>query len=521
MQKFLLSFIMLLTGFAGNAQFNTEFFKSYRMSSTLWERSEGLQLLQNGYILDIGESSACTGVSTCYNSSALIWFDSFGNFVRNKKVGSSVGFYGVAALERNDGSLIIHGNCSGNALFMKTDSLGNVAWSKTVDHTEYLSGRDIVSIDSVFFVNGDMGSAGGHIYSFSESGAFRWMKSLVSAETNKIWSITRTNANTLFAISCLTRTTDYKGAACITELDRNGNVLNAKIITPSFGTYPRPTAYTICKSSDGNYIATWAYNNGTHYIMKFDASINIIWAGQITASPAFGSNYRDVITPDNEGGAWIGSHTSGPGGKIQLAHISSAGALLETNSYSNNDLIELSGMKYTADCNLLVSGARRDGVTYSHFLAALGKNGNTGCLNTAFTVSVVPVTLAAMPYTVTVNTETVTANNITMCQDAGVYQEVNYCNQAADVCAPTGLQEFSADNDILVYPSPARNELNIQYSFSKEMQFTLYNALGNVVLQKTLSGSPARLDISGYTKGLYFYRIVQGGRVSGGKVVKE
>jgi hypothetical protein len=41
-------FIALFTNILVYSQTNTEFFKSYRLSSTLWERCESIKVLQNG-----------------------------------------------------------------------------------------------------------------------------------------------------------------------------------------------------------------------------------------------------------------------------------------------------------------------------------------------------------------------------------------------------------------------------------------------------------------------------------------
>lgn len=518
---FLTAIFAILCNILVNSQTNTEFFKSYRLSSTLWERCESIKILQNGDYIDVGESSHCDGVSTCNNSCSFIWFDKYGNTLRNKKIGSSSGFYGVQLAECNDLSLIAHGNVSNNLMFLKTDNTGNVIWSKTIDHASDMSGKDLVQIDTLYFVNGSLGYNASQIYSFTESGNFKWMKSLVATDRIKVKAITKSYNKTLIGIAQLTNTTSYYGAAALFEMDINGNVLNSKIITPSFTNYTRDPAFNICKTSDGNFIACFAHSSGGYYMMKINSTLSIIWSVNITANPIFGSGYRDVITADNAGGIWIGSHSQ-YSKAIELIHISSNGALQEKNSYSNNDLIELTGMNYTADCNLLIGGARRDGIIYSHFLAALGKDGKTSCIDSLYNVSLQPITFGTQAYTISLANETVTVSNVSLFQETGTYQEINYCSAIADNCTSNSINNITDENEISVFPQPAEDLLQIRNQSSHQIQLTLYNELGIKVMDKKLTDELNSLDISELSRGIYFYSISSGtDLMSSGKIIKK
>ncbi len=517
----LIVFIILFINVLAYNQTNTEFFKSYRLSSTLWERCESIKILQNGDYIDVGESSHCDGVSTCNNSCSFIWFDKYGNMLRNKKIGSSSGFYGVQLAECNDHSLIAHGNVSNNLMFLKTDNTGNVIWSKTIDHASDMNAKDLVQIDTLYFVNGSLGYNASQIYSFTESGSFKWMKSLIAADRIRVKAITKSYTKSLIGIAQLTNTTSYYGAAALFEMDINGNVLNSKIITPSFTNYTRETAFNICKTSDGNFIACFANNSGGYYMLKINSALSILWSVNITANPLFGSGYRDVITADNAGGVWIGSNSQ-YSKAIELIHISSNGSLLEKNTYSNNDLIELSGMNYTTDCNLLIGGARRDGIVYSHFLAALGKDGKTSCIDSLYNVSLQPITFGTQAYTISMVNETVTVSNISLFQETGAYQEINYCSAIADNCSSNSINNFIDENDISVFPQPVETLLQIRSKTGNWIQFALYNELGVKIMDKQLMAELSSLDISGLSAGIYFYSIsTETDLLKTGKIIKK
>ena len=70
----------------------------------------------------------------------------------------------------------------------------------------------------------------------------------------------------------------------------------------------------------------------------------------------------------------------------------------------------------------------------------------------------------------------------------------------------TSIEEI--DNlDILVYPNPAANQLNISLSSDELLDLTLLDVNGKTVLSRTVSNFSNTLDISRIDAGLYFLRI--------------
>jgi hypothetical protein len=62
---------------------------------------------------------------------------------------------------------------------------------------------------------------------------------------------------------------------------------------------------------------------------------------------------------------------------------------------------------------------------------------------------------------------------------------------------------------VKVYPNPASSYLHIEHSLTEQNpSFVLYNMIGQVVLQKQLSGASelTLIDVSMLPSGSYFYR---------------
>jgi hypothetical protein len=96
------------------------------------------------------------------------------------------------------------------------------------------------------------------------------------------------------------------------------------------------------------------------------------------------------------------------------------------------------------------------------------------------------------------------------------------CNLLPDgsVCHQNnvGIHEYNSVQDFVLYPNPATNRITI--SGSEKYYFTLYDMAGKLLEDKDLSGE-TRLDLSDYSRGMYFYRISSNGESRTGKLVLQ
>jgi hypothetical protein len=63
------------------------------------------------------------------------------------------------------------------------------------------------------------------------------------------------------------------------------------------------------------------------------------------------------------------------------------------------------------------------------------------------------------------------------------------------------------NNEIIVFPNPGSEEINIEYSETTTYQLLLYNSNGNVVFNTKVIGNYS-MDISAFAKGTYFLKII-------------
>lgn len=79
--------------------------------------------------------------------------------------------------------------------------------------------------------------------------------------------------------------------------------------------------------------------------------------------------------------------------------------------------------------------------------------------------------------------------------------------------------EFNLAN-LLVYPNPAKDNLNISYS-NKLNQIEIYNAVGQIIIDKKPDAKEVKLDVSNMASGVYFVKLNSGNQNTTLKFIKN
>ena len=83
------------------------------------------------------------------------------------------------------------------------------------------------------------------------------------------------------------------------------------------------------------------------------------------------------------------------------------------------------------------------------------------------------------------------------------------------------VKDIIEDNSsIIIYPNPVSSELNVNLDLQESAFYTIYNTLGQSVLQGDLQGDSATINVSSLAKGTYYIKII-GQEVRVMKFVRE
>jgi hypothetical protein len=84
-----------------------------------------------------------------------------------------------------------------------------------------------------------------------------------------------------------------------------------------------------------------------------------------------------------------------------------------------------------------------------------------------------------------------------------------------------GISDLN-ESQFSVFPNPATNSITFNTGKYKDFKFTIFNAVGKIVLQKQLIASITTLNIQNFKQGIYYYQLINDkGNVISGKFVKE
>jgi hypothetical protein len=80
----------------------------------------------------------------------------------------------------------------------------------------------------------------------------------------------------------------------------------------------------------------------------------------------------------------------------------------------------------------------------------------------------------------------------------------------------------SGDNsDIIIYPNPATNRIMIIYADNQSVNLSVYNIVGELVLQRELVNTENEIDISSLTTGIYILKVTGSDWTAQKKIIKE
>jgi hypothetical protein len=340
------------------------------VGDTLWTKTYGgtgfeeshsvIQDNDGGFII-AGESYSFGnfGVSFSYADIYLIKTDANGNVVWSKVIGGTIHDYCHIVQRTTDGGLILMGETYSfgmggyDTYLVKTDSIGNVVWSKTYGTTSLweVANSGHQTADSGFILSGyrDDTTGGNNIYllKMDISGNLSWSRTMKvlgnSSGVDAIWSDTQGNSvrqtsdgNYILAGNRDTVSGPGNDIFLI-KTDSSGNLLHSKIYNLP-GYFKR--GFSAIETNDGGYIeAGQNFDNGSVYLIKTDSSCS-------SGCLEYEALTYVLIPPTLIPPTLITSPTtlemSGPITSANPATIVSIGNEIATNICASVDIIELS-----------------------------------------------------------------------------------------------------------------------------------------------------------------------------------
>jgi hypothetical protein len=461
----------------------------------------------------------------------------------------------------------VNPSASDDMYLLKTDSMGNIEWTKTLGDTSYEeSGSVLQTADSGFIINGYTASSGAGgtdvlLAKTDKNGNLVWSKVYGNTGFEQSMGFIRNNKGE-YIISGYTTGMSTQAGIFMMVTNSAGNLLWSKV-------FPTGVLGSAClkQTADGGYIMGSAYLSGTGkgWLIKMDSTGTVSW------SKKYGGSGTDAIrcVEQTSDGGYIAAGTTtsfgAAGVDIYLLRTDSAGSLLWSATYGGTGLDnaisvhQLAGngfviggssssfgnMTYhgllfktdsagniewskiynaptsqvwdawqTSDNGFILSGNGYNNGMPDLTLIKTDSSGNSGCISSDITmVKTIPATV--------VSAVTATSFNPAVIVSPATFTG-DTLGTAEDMCSGSFIKEWTENRLMVVSPNPSKNSFTV--TFSEEINsgiLEIVNIYGERVFKKCIKNAVAEKIYLPVVPGIYFLRLTDGEKQVSKKIIIE
>ncbi len=190
-----------------------------------------------------------------------------------------------------------------------------------------------------------------------------------------------------------------------------------------------------------------------------------------------------------------------------------------TDFSGNND--EVYGLLIQPDGMLVAAGYSNNGTANTF---ALARYSSTGTIDAAFGNSGKVTTALGNPDAYGISVALQTDGKIVVAGRANGATNIDFAVARYNGTLTTGIQENSLNNSISIYPNPSDDKININIPESiggRQNILTIYDTHGLLVKKISLNNLTTSVDLSSFSKGLYFINIEMDGKNMTEKFIRE
>lgn len=450
--------------------------KKDSIGNTQWNKVYGGPNDDEGYAVELTKDGGyiLCGYTNSFGAGAfdacIIKINAIGDTLWTKTYGGTRNDYGNAIKQTNDGGYIIAGSTqsfltgidSGNVYLIKTDSLGNVKWTKS------------------FGSNLTTGSY----------------------NTTDAYSISETSDKGFIICGYTNAFGEPVGDAFLAKTDSVGNI----VFTKTYGGKGVDWANSVIITNDGGYMITGAIStdstsaNQDVYLIKTNA------LGDTLFTASFGGNGEDLgqdIMQTLYGDYLITGYTGsfGAGGNDAfLIKTNTLGDTIFTKLYGGASNDQINGIYPYTDGTIGMVGMTDSYVatTIAMFLIKADSNGNSGCNQYPFN----GMRRHFFSNTTTATTLLTYGNTITTIVGKA-HTGINSFGQDYTICGTAGILPVGLSESLIkIYPNPNNGAFTIEPNNYITQTMHLYNVNGKLVLSQTIN-SKTDIYASNLSDGVY------------------
>lgn len=452
--------------------------------------------IATGYISNFGEGDDDFYLVKTNSAGAISWTKVYGEQDADDAsyvIQTSDGGYAIVGVTLSSGGE--------NVLLVKTDEAGGVVWSNIYGSGDNSSDASASSIqqtsDGGYVFTGyisNYGAGGDDIYlvKTDSSGNISWTKTFGGSNDDDASSVAITNDGG-YIISGVTKSfADSTGDVYLIKTDASGNLQWSKAY--GSGANNNDIGSSALQTSDHGYIVTGTsdgFFGEAAFLMKTDSTGNVQWGKAYGTNDESSDASASSVSITNDGGyAFTGyiSNFGAGGDDFYLVKTDANGDTLWTKTYGSSEDDDAAFLKQTNDGGFVIGGVTQgfpeSGGGEHLYLVKTDGLGNTACgqLNTGTTYHSA-VNFTASPSNTQVSSGGVTSFSVQAESEGGT---------ATDVCTIIGINETPSPSfDVTVYPNPFSDQATVSINSAIENfqngVFVIYDVMGREVQRINLT----------------------------------
>jgi hypothetical protein len=470
----------------------------------------------DGNYMIIGYTLSNDGDILSNHGSADIWvikISEFGSIIWQKTFGSSQSDNAQEIIEDISGKFYIIGNSAGwdgdvggnngfdDYWVIKIDDAGGIIWESTFGGSETDIGKSvalkengIICVGQTYSEDDDIegfhGLLDAWVVAIDSSGNLEWQKPYGGTGGDEAYSITKVSNNE-FVFSGRSSTangdvSENKGGVdyWVVSLDTLGNIIWQK----SIGGTNNEESFDIVGTIDSHLVVT-GYSASSDLDVSPTYLFNNFWVAKL-------EKCENVFYLDNDNDGFGNLIFDSVACEIPMGYVLNNNDCDDNNNLINPATIEICNT-LDDNCNLL---SDEDLVFITYYLDADLDNFGDAETDTTWCSIITGYVV-----------DSTDCNDTDPAIHPGATEILNGidddCNQIAD----DGLEIIETEwIGLSVFPSPATNELTIQFENINTPLLTIYNINGDLIFQQNKIQSPFNFDASELSAGLYLIYLYAG-----------
>jgi hypothetical protein len=454
-------------------------------------------------------SGSTFGVGAGSNDVYLLKIGENGSLKWTKTFGGSGMDYGCSIQQTDDGGFIIggyttsfSGTTQGDLYLVKTDSSGQLQWSKTFGGSQDDVGYSVLQANDGGFILVGMttsfGAGSGDVYmvKVSPKGSLLWAKTYGGSGWDDGRSVQQTKDGG-FIITGWTESFGSGGRDIyLIKTNSDGTLQWSK----TFGGTGYDIGWSVQQTHDNGFIITGRGDSfgGGVYLVKTDSVGALQWSKTFIAA----NNLSCCVQQTNDSGFIIcgGRSVSTHGdADAYLLKISSNGTFQWSRNFGGTGNQSGAAIRKLDNGGYIIVGEADDSTTGNVLLIRTDSSGNANCNQTdASTTVSSPATIVSFAAT----------QVLTGCNEGTPATEMSSGGGEAEFCSTAAISQDSLlNNNLSIYPNPSSGIVYIRTSMNLK-KVIVRDILGVCVLETNLSHAPTRINLHEQPKGIYFVELL-------------